>query len=61
MGWLDKLLGRTKSATQREGGSGEGARVTEPTRPSGEGTRPSEPAQEPRPGGSSEPSESNRM
>jgi hypothetical protein len=47
MGFLDKLLGRTKSLGRRESGSGggrEGARVTEPARPSGEGTRPSEPA-----------------
>ena len=47
MGFLDKLLGRTKSVGRRESGSGggrEGARVTEPPRTSGEGTRPSEPA-----------------
>jgi hypothetical protein len=64
MGWLDKLLGRAKGATQRGSGTGggrEGARVTEPGRPPGEGTRPSEPAgQEPRPGGP-ERGESNRM
>lgn len=65
MGWLDKLLGRAKSATQRGSGTGagrEGARATEPSRPSGEGTRPSEPAgQEPRPGGGPERGESGRM
>jgi hypothetical protein len=65
MGWLDKLLGRAKSATQRESGTRggrEGARVTEPARTSGEGTRPSEPTrQEPRPGGGPPGGESNRM
>lgn len=64
MGWLDKLLGREKGATQRgseTGGGREGPRVTEPTRTAGEGTRPSEPGgQEPRPGGP-ERGESNRM
>jgi len=63
MGWLDKLLGRAKGATQRGSGTGggrEGARATEPPRTSGEGTRPSEPAQEPRPAGP-ERGESNRM
>ena len=65
MGWLDKLLGRAKSATQRGSGAGggrEGARVTEPARPGGEAARPSEPApQEPRPGGGPERSETDRM
>jgi hypothetical protein len=65
MGWLDKLLGRAKGATQRESGTGggrEAARPTEPARPPGESTRPSEPAgQEPRPGAGSEPGESGRM
>jgi hypothetical protein len=64
MGWLDKLLGRAKGATQRGSGTGggrEGARVTEPARPPAEGTRPTEPAgQEPRPGGA-EPGQSDRM
>jgi hypothetical protein len=65
MGWLDKLLGRAKGATQRGSGTGGGreeARVTEPARPSGEGTRPSEPArEEPRPGGGPERGGSDRM
>lgn len=65
MGWLDKLLGRAKGATQRGSGTGggrEGTRPTEPARTSGEGTRPSEPArQEPRPGGGPPGGESNRM
>jgi hypothetical protein len=64
MGWLDKLLGREKGATQRGSGTGggrEGARPTEPARPPGEATRPSEPAREPRPGGGPEGGESNRM
>jgi hypothetical protein len=65
MGWLDKLLGRAKGATQRGSGTGggrEGARAPEPARPPGEATRPSEPArQEPRPGGGPEPGESKRM
>jgi hypothetical protein len=65
MGWLDKLLGRAKGATQRGSGTGggrEGARPTEPARTSGESARPSEPArQEPRPGGGPPGGESNRM
>jgi hypothetical protein len=65
MGWLDKLLGRAKSATQRGTGTGggrEGARPTEPGRTSGEGTRPTEPAgQERRPSSGPEGGGTQRM
>jgi hypothetical protein len=47
MGWLDKLLGRAKGATQRGSGTAggrEGARPGEPARSPGESTRPTEPA-----------------
>ena len=56
MGFLDKLLGRTKSAGQESGSSSgggrEGARVTEPARTSGEGTRPAPPPGADKPEGS---------
>ena len=63
MGWLDKLLGRAKGATQRGSGTSggrEGARPKEPARPPGESTS-EPPGQEPRPGAGSEPGESSRM
>jgi hypothetical protein len=63
MGWLDRLLGRAKGATQRGTGTGggrEGARATEPARTPGEGTRPTEPAGTERREGT-EPGPSERM
>jgi hypothetical protein len=64
MGWLDKLLGRTKGATQRGSTAGgrEGARPSEPARTPGESTRPTEPAgTEPRKGAGPERGPTERM